>query len=86
MYDRLFLYFVIVYSNDPITLMNLKPSTKYHVRVQLSRPGDGGKGSLGPEAIMETDCPGKSQSTRKAKSECYYISYYKLYKFIILLL
>ncbi|KAA0712958.1 Tyrosine-protein kinase receptor [Triplophysa tibetana] len=48
---------IIVYSSDPITLMNLKPSTKYHVRVQLSRPGDGGKGSLGPEAIMETDCP-----------------------------
>ncbi|XP_057194776.1 tyrosine-protein kinase receptor Tie-1 isoform X2 [Triplophysa rosa] len=51
---------IIVYSSDPITLMNLKPSTKYHVRVQLSRPGDGGKGSLGPEAIMETDCPGPS--------------------------
>lgn len=53
--------------------MNLKPSTKYHVRVQLTRPGDGGKGHLGPEAIMETDCPGKSQSTRIPKSECCYI-------------
>ncbi|XP_051997370.1 tyrosine-protein kinase receptor Tie-1-like [Xyrauchen texanus] len=48
---------IIVYSIDPITLMNLKPSTKYHVRVQLSRPGDGGEGPLGPETIMETDCP-----------------------------
>uniref|UniRef100_A0A8C0YKX9 receptor protein-tyrosine kinase n=1 Tax=Cyprinus carpio carpio TaxID=630221 RepID=A0A8C0YKX9_CYPCA len=43
---------------DQITLSNLKPSTRYHVRVQLTRPGDGGEGPLGPEAIMETDCPG----------------------------
>uniref|UniRef100_A0A7N8WRT5 receptor protein-tyrosine kinase n=1 Tax=Mastacembelus armatus TaxID=205130 RepID=A0A7N8WRT5_9TELE len=49
---------IIVYSDkDPITLMNLKPSTRYRVRVQLSRPGEGGEGALGPEAIMETDCP-----------------------------
>ncbi|KAF7657524.1 hypothetical protein LDENG_00025950 [Lucifuga dentata] len=49
---------IIVYSDrDPITLMNLKPSTRYHVQVQLSRPGDGGEGAPGPEAIMETDCP-----------------------------
>nr|XP_029489250.1 tyrosine-protein kinase receptor Tie-1-like [Oncorhynchus nerka] len=48
---------IIVYSREPITLMNLKPSTRYHVRVQLTRPGEGGEGSLGPEAIMETDCP-----------------------------
>ncbi|XP_023853903.1 tyrosine-protein kinase receptor Tie-1 isoform X3 [Salvelinus sp. IW2-2015] len=51
---------IIVYSREPITLMNLKPSTRYHVRVQLSRPGEGGEGTLGPEAIMETDCPGPS--------------------------
>uniref|UniRef100_A0A7N8XFR5 Tyrosine-protein kinase receptor Tie-1 n=1 Tax=Mastacembelus armatus TaxID=205130 RepID=A0A7N8XFR5_9TELE len=41
---------IIVYSDkDPITLMNLKPSTRYRVRVQLSRPGEGGEGALGPE-------------------------------------
>ncbi|XP_018549530.1 tyrosine-protein kinase receptor Tie-1 isoform X3 [Lates calcarifer] len=52
---------IIVYSDkEPITLMNLEPSTCYHVRVQLSRPGDGGEGDPGPEAIMETDCPGPS--------------------------
>lgn len=48
---------IIVYSKEPITLMNLKPSTRYLVRVQLSRPGGGGEGAMGPEAIMETDCP-----------------------------
>ncbi|KAJ7986271.1 hypothetical protein DPEC_G00338210 [Dallia pectoralis] len=48
---------IIVYYREPITLMNLSPSTSYHVRVQLTRPGEGGEGSLGPEAIMETDCP-----------------------------
>ncbi|KAL7891308.1 hypothetical protein AOLI_G00007840 [Acnodon oligacanthus] len=46
-----------VYSSDPITLMNLKPTTRYLVRVQLTRPGDKGEGPEGPEAIMETDCP-----------------------------
>ncbi|XP_034737582.1 tyrosine-protein kinase receptor Tie-1 isoform X2 [Etheostoma cragini] len=52
---------IIVYSDkEPITLMNLEPSTSYRVRVQLSRPGEGGEGALGPEAIMETDCPGPS--------------------------
>lgn len=40
--------------------MNLEPSTRYRVRVQLSRPGEGGEGDPGPEAIMETDCPGKT--------------------------
>ncbi|KTG34546.1 hypothetical protein cypCar_00005012 [Cyprinus carpio] len=50
---------VIVYGSDQITLPNLKPSTKYQVRVQLARPGDGGEGPLGPEAIMETDCPAR---------------------------
>uniref|UniRef100_A0A3Q4ADV3 Tyrosine-protein kinase receptor Tie-1 n=1 Tax=Mola mola TaxID=94237 RepID=A0A3Q4ADV3_MOLML len=48
----------IIYSEkEPITLMNLEPSTRYRVRVQLSRPGEGGEGDPGPEAIMETDCP-----------------------------
>ncbi|XP_029356920.1 tyrosine-protein kinase receptor Tie-1 isoform X3 [Echeneis naucrates] len=52
---------IIVYSDkEPITLMNLEPSTRYRVRVQLSRPGEGGEGDPGPEAIMETDCPGPS--------------------------
>uniref|UniRef100_A0A673C307 Tyrosine-protein kinase receptor Tie-1 n=1 Tax=Sphaeramia orbicularis TaxID=375764 RepID=A0A673C307_9TELE len=49
---------IIVYSDkEPITLMNLEPSTRYRVRVQLSRPGEGGEGAPGPEAILETDCP-----------------------------
>ncbi|KAL4635000.1 tyrosine-protein kinase receptor Tie-1 isoform X1 [Arapaima gigas] len=48
---------IIVYSTEPITLMNLKPSTRYRVQVQLTRPGEGGEGDVGPEAIMETDCP-----------------------------
>uniref|UniRef100_A0A671LJR6 Tyrosine-protein kinase receptor Tie-1 n=1 Tax=Sinocyclocheilus anshuiensis TaxID=1608454 RepID=A0A671LJR6_9TELE len=47
---------IIVYGSDQITLPNLKPSTRYHVRVQLARQGEGGEGPLGPEAIMETDC------------------------------
>ncbi|XP_027884088.1 tyrosine-protein kinase receptor Tie-1 isoform X3 [Xiphophorus couchianus] len=52
---------IIVYSDkEPITLMNLEPSTRYRVRVQLSRPGEGGEGESGPEAVMETDCPGPS--------------------------
>lgn len=51
---------IIVYGNEPITVMNLKPTTRYKVRVQLTRPGDGGEGPSGPEAIMETDCPGPS--------------------------
>uniref|UniRef100_A0AAX7SDJ5 receptor protein-tyrosine kinase n=1 Tax=Astatotilapia calliptera TaxID=8154 RepID=A0AAX7SDJ5_ASTCA len=50
--------FLSVYSDkEPITLMNLEPSTRYYVRVQLSRPGEGGEGDPGPQAIMETDCP-----------------------------
>ncbi|XP_047670034.1 tyrosine-protein kinase receptor Tie-1 [Tachysurus fulvidraco] len=51
---------IIVYNNEPITLMNLKPMTKYRVQVQLTRPGDGGEGPLGPETIMETECLGPS--------------------------
>lgn len=46
--------------SESITLMNLEPSTRYRVCVQLSRPGEGGEGAQGPETIMETDCPGKS--------------------------
>uniref|UniRef100_A0A8D3DE50 receptor protein-tyrosine kinase n=1 Tax=Scophthalmus maximus TaxID=52904 RepID=A0A8D3DE50_SCOMX len=54
-------HFISVYSdNEPITLMNLEPSTRYRVCVQLSRPGEGGEGEPGPEAEMETDCPGKT--------------------------
>ncbi|KAM6921273.1 tyrosine-protein kinase receptor Tie-1 isoform 2-T2 [Xenentodon cancila] len=52
---------IIVYSDkEPITLMNLEPSTRYQVQVQLTRPGEGGEGAPGPETIMETDCPGPS--------------------------
>lgn len=52
--------FLPVYSEkEPITLMNLEPSTRYRVRVQLTRPGEGGEGAMGPETVMETDCPGK---------------------------
>uniref|UniRef100_A0A1A8PLP9 Tyrosine-protein kinase receptor Tie-1 n=1 Tax=Nothobranchius rachovii TaxID=451742 RepID=A0A1A8PLP9_9TELE len=55
---------IIVYTDkEPITLMNLEPSTRYLVRVQLTRPGEGGEGSPGPEAIMETDCPGLQNLT-----------------------
>ncbi|XP_041913586.1 tyrosine-protein kinase receptor Tie-1 isoform X1 [Alosa sapidissima] len=46
-----------VYNTDPISLMHLQPSTRYLVQVQLSRPGEGGEGTSGPEAIMKTDCP-----------------------------
>lgn len=50
---------MLVYGTEPIALMNLKPMTRYQVRVQLTRPGDGGTGPLGPMAIMETDFPGE---------------------------
>ncbi|XP_025028026.1 tyrosine-protein kinase receptor Tie-1 isoform X3 [Python bivittatus] len=39
-----------------ITLMNLRPVTAYIVKVQLTRPGEGGEGAAGPSAIMVTDC------------------------------
>lgn len=56
-------HFPPVYSDkEPITLMNLEPSTRYQVCVQLSRPGEGGEGALGPETIMETDCPGENMA------------------------
>lgn len=48
---------IVVDNNEPITLMNLKPLTRYLVRVQLTRPGVGGEGPPGPDAILETDCP-----------------------------
>uniref|UniRef100_A0A8C1ZHZ8 Tyrosine-protein kinase receptor Tie-1 n=1 Tax=Cyprinus carpio TaxID=7962 RepID=A0A8C1ZHZ8_CYPCA len=68
---------VIVYGSDQITLPNLKPSTKYQVRVQLARPGDGGEGPLGPEAIMETDCPGPS-SPRNVQADALSINAVRL--------
>lgn len=45
-------------NSENITLMNLRPVTAYVVKVQLSRPGDGGEGSKGPEAVMVTECLG----------------------------
>ncbi|KAF4112273.1 tyrosine-protein kinase receptor Tie-1 isoform X4 [Onychostoma macrolepis] len=69
---------IIVYSSDQITLPNLKPSTRYHVRVQLTRPGDGGEGPLGPEAIMETDCPGPS-SPRNVQADALSINAVRLH-------
>ncbi|KAM6305773.1 tyrosine-protein kinase receptor Tie-1 [Aegotheles albertisi] len=47
---------IVVDHSENITLMNLRPVTAYVVKVQLSRPGDGGEGSKGPEAIMVTEC------------------------------
>lgn len=49
-------------NSENITLMNLRPVTAYIVKVQLSRPGPGGEGSKGPEAIMVTDCLGEPPS------------------------
>lgn len=54
--------------------MNLEPSTRYQVCVQLSRPGEGGEGAPGPETIMETDCPGKrmaQQFSQFKSGRCY---------------
>ncbi|XP_014794959.1 PREDICTED: tyrosine-protein kinase receptor Tie-1 isoform X1 [Calidris pugnax] len=47
---------IVVDHSENITLMNLRPVTAYIVKVQLSRPGDGGEGSKGPEAVMVTEC------------------------------
>uniref|UniRef100_A0A8C3K244 Tyrosine-protein kinase receptor Tie-1 n=1 Tax=Calidris pygmaea TaxID=425635 RepID=A0A8C3K244_9CHAR len=47
---------IVVDNSENITLMNLRPVTAYIVKVQLSRPGDGGEGSKGPEAVMVTEC------------------------------
>lgn len=49
-------------NSENITLMNLRPVTAYIVKVQLSRPGAGGEGRKGPEAIMVTDCLGEPPS------------------------
>lgn len=45
--------------SENVTLMNLRPKTGYSVRVQLSRPGEGGEGTWGPPTLMTTDCPGE---------------------------
>jgi len=50
-------------NSENITLMNLRPVTAYIVKVQLSRPGDGGEGSKGPEAVMVTECLGEPPSS-----------------------
>ncbi|XP_075566827.1 tyrosine-protein kinase receptor Tie-1 [Pelecanus crispus] len=47
---------IVVDNSENITLVNLRPVTAYVVKVQLSRPGEGGEGSKGPEAIMVTEC------------------------------
>ncbi|CAH2310496.1 tyrosine- kinase receptor Tie-1 isoform X2 [Pelobates cultripes] len=47
---------IVVDHKENITLVNLKPTTVYLVQAQLSRPGSGGEGSLGPLATVETDC------------------------------
>ncbi|KAM5160084.1 tyrosine-protein kinase receptor Tie-1 isoform 4-T4 [Callospermophilus lateralis] len=48
---------IVVDPSENVTLMNLKPKTRYSVRVQLSRPGEGGEGTWGPTTLMTTDCP-----------------------------
>ncbi|XP_058535964.1 tyrosine-protein kinase receptor Tie-1 isoform X2 [Ochotona princeps] len=49
---------IVVDPSENVTLMNLRPKTGYSVRVQLSRPGEGGEGAWGPATLMTTDCPG----------------------------
>ncbi|XP_036207589.1 tyrosine-protein kinase receptor Tie-1 [Myotis myotis] len=48
---------IVVDPSENVTLMNLRPKTGYNVRVQLSRPGEGGEGAWGPPTLMTTDCP-----------------------------
>lgn len=48
---------IVVDNSQNITLMNLRPDTAYLVKVQLTRPGIGGEGAIGPQAIMVTECP-----------------------------
>ena len=48
--------------SENVTLMNLRSRTGYNVRVQLSRPGEGGEGAWGPPTLMTTDCPGETPS------------------------
>ncbi|XP_034978818.1 tyrosine-protein kinase receptor Tie-1 isoform X2 [Zootoca vivipara] len=47
---------IVVDHAQNITLMNLRPVTAYLVKVQLTRPGDGGEGKPGPHAVMVTEC------------------------------
>ncbi|XP_053105125.1 tyrosine-protein kinase receptor Tie-1 isoform X2 [Hemicordylus capensis] len=47
---------IVVDNAQNITLMNLRPVTAYLVKVQLTRPGDGGEGATGPQAVMVTEC------------------------------
>ncbi|XP_044298914.1 tyrosine-protein kinase receptor Tie-1 isoform X2 [Varanus komodoensis] len=47
---------IVVDNAQNITLMNLRPATAYLVKVQLTRPGEGGEGVPGPQAIMLTEC------------------------------
>eukprot|EP00079_Xenopus_tropicalis_P035268 XP_017949039.1 PREDICTED: tyrosine-protein kinase receptor Tie-1 [Xenopus tropicalis] len=47
---------IVVKQKENIILQKLKPVTSYLIRAQLSRPGPGGEGPLGPLAVMETDC------------------------------
>ncbi|XP_056389003.1 tyrosine-protein kinase receptor Tie-1 isoform X2 [Hyla sarda] len=54
--SRKFQVLVRVDPKDNITLPNLKPVTAYMVQFQLSRPGAGGEGPLGPVAVLHTDC------------------------------
>ncbi|XP_078187568.1 tyrosine-protein kinase receptor Tie-1 isoform X4 [Callithrix jacchus] len=54
---------IVVDPSENVTLMNLRPKTTYSVRVQLSRPGEGGEGAWGPPALMTTDCPGLTPGT-----------------------
>ncbi|XP_045060239.2 tyrosine-protein kinase receptor Tie-1 isoform X2 [Desmodus rotundus] len=49
---------IVVDPSENVTLMNLRSRTGYNVRVQLSRPGEGGEGAWGPPTLMTTDCPG----------------------------
>ncbi|XP_023363506.1 tyrosine-protein kinase receptor Tie-1 isoform X3 [Otolemur garnettii] len=55
--SRRFKVNVKVDPSENVTLMNLRPRTGYSVRVQLSRPGEGGEGAWGPPTLMTTDCP-----------------------------
>ncbi|XP_058159749.1 tyrosine-protein kinase receptor Tie-1 isoform X2 [Dasypus novemcinctus] len=55
---------IVVDPSENVTLMNLRPKTGYSVRVQLSRPGEGGEGVCGPPALMTTDCPEPSVQPR----------------------
>lgn len=55
---------IVVDPSENVTIVNLRPKTGYSVRVQLSRPGEGGQGAPGPPAFMTTDCPEPSLQPR----------------------